>query len=207
MSAAARLDAFTDAAFAFAISLMVVGAGGGAPDYQGLVQVMRSVPSFAIGFAIMAMFWFAHVRWRLYRGEGDWRSVLLTFLLIFVVLVYVHPLRAMAQSFAAFLGGRGSQYGGHLTEMFTIYGIGFTTMALITCALYWDALRRPDLAPAPRREVAGQRIIWGILTVTGLVSIAISLIRPIAQLAPFAYATLPISIGLFASRWKWEQPA
>ena len=58
----ARLDAFTDAAFAFAVSLMVVGGSGAAPDYDALVVVMQTVPSFGIGFAIVAMFWFAHVR-------------------------------------------------------------------------------------------------------------------------------------------------
>lgn len=202
-STTTRLDAFTDAAFAFAVTLMVVGAGGGTPDYAALMTVVRAIPSFAIGFALIALFWMAHVHWRSWRGEGDWRSTLLTLMLIFVVLIYIHPLRAMASSFALFLGGRGDGYGGRLADMFAIYGVGFCAMAAITCALHHDALRNSELGIAQRQEVRGQRIIWGILTLTGLVSIAITLIRPIANLAPFAYATLPVTIGLFSSRWDW----
>lgn len=203
-STTTRLDAFTDAAFAFAVTLMVVGAGAGTPDYAALMTVVRTIPSFAIGFALIALFWIAHVHWRSWRGDGDWRSTLLTLMLIFVVLVYIHPLRAMASSFASFLAGAGDGYGGRLAEMFTIYGIGFCAMAAITCALHHDALRNPALTVAQRQEVKGQRIIWAILTATGLVSTAITLIPAIATLAPFAYATLPISIGLFSARWDWE---
>lgn len=201
----ARIDAFTDAAFAFAVSLMVVGAGGAAPDYAGLVLIMKTVPSFAIGFAIIAMFWIAHVRWRGFRGEGDWRSALLTVLLVFAVLVYVHPLRAMSSSFAAFLSGRADD-GGSLGGMFMIYGIGFTVMAAITCALFFDARRNPELSEGDRQAIKGESIIWVILVVTGILSTILSLFPATAPIAPSIYATLPVSIGLFAWRWQWSLP-
>lgn len=203
---AARLDAFTDAAFAFAVSLMVVGAGGGTLDYAALQTVLRSIPSFAIGFAIIAMFWFAHVRWRTYRGEGDWRSTLLTIVLIFTVLVYIHPLRAMASSFASFLSGQRDAFGGHLAEMFAVYGFGFAIMAGLTAALYHDAQRNPALSAETRHNVRGESWIWMILLATGLVSTAMTFIRPLANYAPFAYATLPLSNMLFDRLWKWRTP-
>ncbi|HEV7234388.1 MAG TPA: TMEM175 family protein [Sphingorhabdus sp.] len=203
----ARIDAFTDAAFAFALSLMVVGTGGAAPDYANLLVIIRTIPSFAIGFAIIAMFWIAHVRWRQFRGEGDWRSVSLTILLVFTVLVYVHPLKAMAVSFAAFLGGEENSYGPHIAEMFTIYGVGFVIMALITSALFRDALRNPALPAGERNAVKGEAIIWLILVGTGVVSTVMTLFPAIALFAPSVYATLPVTVGLFVAWWDWDGEA
>lgn len=204
-TAAARLDAFTDAAFAFAVTLMVVGAGNGRVDLATMDAQVAALPSFAIGFAIIAMFWFSHVQWRGYRGEGDWRSVLLSLALIFVVLLYVTPLRAMATSFAAYLMGRPDAFRGGLRTVFTLYGVGFTAMAAITAALYLDALR--GVAPAQRPQVTGLVGVWLIQAATGLVSTLVAQLPGGDRLAPWLYATLPVTIPLFSMLWHRERPA
>ena len=89
-----RLDNFTDAAFAFAVSLLVIGGARAPEDFDALVSALGDLPAFAFGFAVMAMFWLGHVRWRRLRGDGDWLSILLTLMLVFLTLVYVQPLRA-----------------------------------------------------------------------------------------------------------------
>lgn len=101
-----RLDNFTDAAFAFAVSLLVIGGAGAPQDFEGLARALGDIPAFAFGFAIVLMFWFAHVRYRRMRGDGDWRSLLLTLLLVFLVLIYIQPLRAMAAATAIFSPAR-----------------------------------------------------------------------------------------------------
>lgn len=199
-----RLDTFVDAAFAFAVSLMVVGAGSNAVDTDLLRSSVAAIPSFAIGFAIIAMFWHAHVRWRALRGTGDALSVLLTLLLTFVVLIYVVPLRAMASSFAAFLGGRGDGFQGSLSELFLVYGVGFTVMSVVTALLFADARRNPELAPVDHHAATGEAWIWVILAVTGLISTLMSLVHGVHYFAPMIYATLPITIPVFVKRWKWE---
>lgn len=201
---AARLDAFTDAAFAFAVTLLVVGSGGQPVDGDLLGQVVASIPSFAIGFAIIAMFWLAHVSWRRLRGSGDWRSLVLTLLLVFVTLVYVVPLRGMAASLASYIRGTASAGAAEIGTLFLIYGIGFTAMALVTALLYRDALRNSALSPADRRSALGQVWIWAILAWTGLLSTLCAMFAPTRLLAPWLYATLPVSVGLFAWRWEWE---
>jgi len=202
-----RVDNFTDAAFAFAVTLMVVGAGGSAADGGTLESAIAAMPSFAIGFAIIAMFWWSHVRWRRLRGIGDGRSLLLTLLLVFTVLIYIVPLRAMATSFAALLTGDVDGYRGNLGRLFAIYGVGFTAMSAVTAALFHDALRNPDLRADGHREARGQRWIWTILATTGLASAALATVPGWAAVAPFLYATLPISIGIFAWRFDWAGPA
>jgi len=201
-----RLDAFTDAAFAFAVTLMVAGTGGMAPDFRQLEVALAGAPSFLIAFALIAMFWLAHVRARRLVGKGDWRFVVLTLALVFTVLLYVHPLRAMASSFAALLTGQPDDYGGRLGQMFALYGAGFVLMSLICAGLFAVAKRNPELAAQGRREAQGQLIIWLILAATGVVSTILTFFRATVPFAPIVYATLPLSIGLFTSRYHWAEP-
>ena len=200
----ARLDAFTDAAFAFAVTLLVIGGSDASVSYDGLAAAVADVPTFAIGFAIIVMFWFGHVRWRSYRGDGDWLSVLLTLLLIFLVLIYIQPLRAMARSLSGFLGGSGRPFVGDLGDLFMIYGAGFVAMSATTAALFAESMRGAALDREYRVVARGEVIIWLILTVTGLVSILLASFEASEGLAPLAYATLAFTIGLFTARYDWS---
>ena len=200
----ARLDNFTDAAFAFAVTLLVIGGSQAPANHAMLADAVAEVPTFAIGFAIIVMFWFAHVRWRAYRGEGDWLSALLSVILVFLVLIYVQPLRAMARSFATFLGGGGTPFEGDLGNLFLIYGAGFVAMAAATTALFLEARRNSALTDEQRAAVRGETLIWTILVATGLVSMLLALFESTETLAPLAYATLPVTIGLFVWRFDWE---
>ena len=200
-----RLDNFTDAAFAFAVTLLVIGGSDPPTSVAMLSAAVAEVPAFAIGFALIAMFWFAHVRWRRYRGDGNWLSSLLTVLLVFLVLIYVQPLRAMARSFSTFLGGSGTPFSGDVGDLFLIYGAGCVAMSATIWALFVEAGRSDALAPELRAPVRGESWIWLILTLTGLVSILLSLFEATEEIAPLAYSTLPVTIGLFVWRYRWEQ--
>ena len=199
-----RLDNFTDAAFAFAVTLLVIGGTDPPTDLAMLTRAVAEVPAFAIGFAIVAMFWAGHVRWRRFRGEGDWLSALLSVLLVFLVLIYVQPLRAMARSFSTFLGGGGTTFSGDLGDLFLIYGAGFVAMAAVTAGLFFELRRNRALDPAHRAAARGEALIWLILVATGLVSILFAAFEATEMLAPMVYATLPITIGLFTWRYDWE---
>lgn len=202
-AATARLDAFTDAAFAFAVTLLIAGSSGPV-DIDALRRVTASIPAFAIGFSIIAMFWVSHVRWRALRGPGDWRSQLLTLALVFAVLLYILPLRAMAAAFASYLGAGGEGFRGDIGELFSIYGGGFFVMSGMTALLFRDALRNPELAPADRASAGGQVWIWAMLAGLGLLSIILANNRATAIWAPWAYALSPLLIGLFVWRWNWD---
>ena len=199
-----RLDNFTDAAFAFAVTLLVIGGSEAPTSVAMLNAALAEVPAFAIGFAIIAMFWFAHVRWRHFRGEGDWLSAMLTVLLVFLVLIYIQPLRAMARSLSSFLGGSGTPFSGDGGELFLIYGAGFVAMALTTAGLFAEALRNRGLGLVERQAVGGELLIWLILVATGIVSILLSLFPATEEVAPLVYATLPFTIGMFVWRFDWD---
>ena len=195
-ASAGRIDNFTDAAFAFAVSLLVIGGAGAPADINTLTRALGDIPAFAFGFAIVVLFWFAHVRWRRLRGEGDWRSLFLTLLLVFLVLIYIQPLRAMAAATSIFFTGQGGGFRGNVADLFAVYGTGFVLMSATLAALFADALRNPALTAAERARARGEVGVWLIHSATGLVSILVSLTR-FGPFAALVYSTLPISIGLF----------
>lgn len=197
-----RLDNFTDGAFAFAVTLLVIGGAGAPQTFGELADALREIPAFAFGFAVVLCFWLGHVRWRALRGDGDWLSVFLTLLLIFLVLIYVQPLRSMAAATGLWFTGQGEGFKGSLSGLFAIYGTGFVAMALTMAALFTDALRNPELDGAGRRSAKGDRVIWLILAGTGIASIAVSMTR-FAPFGGMVYMTLPVSIGLFTARYDW----
>lgn len=198
-----RLDNFTDAAFAFAVTLLIIGGSNSPDTSDALLAALGDLPAFAFGFAIIVMFWISHVRWRAMRGDGDAWSVVLTLLLVFLVLIYVQPLRGMAAATSAWFVGQGRGFGGEVQTLFTIYGTGFVAMSLVTAALFADALRDPDLTARQRANARGDRVIWLILAVTGTISVLLSLTR-FGMWAAMVYATLPLTIGLVAWRHDWD---
>lgn len=197
-----RLDNFTDAAFAFAVSLLVIGGARAPDDFDALLLSLGDIPAFAFGFAVMALFWLGHVRWRRLRGDGDLLSIFLTLLLIFLTLVYVQPLRGMAAATGLWFTGHGQTFGGSLTGLFAVYGTGFVAMSLTMTALFTEALRRADLTAAEEANIRGERVIWLILAATGALSILFSQ-TPYGVWAAMLYATLPVTIGLFSWRHDW----
>lgn len=201
-----RLDNFTDAAFAFAVSLLVIGGAGAPHNFDALVGALGDIPAFAFGFAVMAMFWLGHVRWRRQRGDGDWLSVLLTLVLVFLTLVYVQPLRGMAAATGLWFTGQGQGFGGDLTGLFAVYGTGFVAMALTMAGLWGESLRAGHLDPPGRANAKGELGIWSIMAVTGITSIAVSL-TIYGVLAAMIYTTLPLTIGMFAWWHDWEGAA
>jgi len=196
---AKRLDAFVDAAFAFAVTLLVIGGGAVPARYGDLEQAMRYAPAFAVGFAFLAMFWHGHVRWRGYRSRNAALPLLLSLFLVFLVLVYVYPLRLMSISIVEFVTRdiqtlRTAREAGNL---FALYGLGFMAMAGTMAALFATSLSSQADADA-RSGVVAETAIWLMLAASGLVSALLSRVSPI--LAPWTYSLLPVAIALFVRR-------
>lgn len=200
----ARIDAFTDSAFAFAVSLLVIGGSEVPKNIGQLTRALYDIPAFAFGFGVIAVFWLGHVRWRNLRGAGNRRSLALTLLLVFLVLIYVQPLRSMAAVTNVAISGQGVGFKGGLPALFAVYGSGFALMAAVMAVLFHDVLT-DRAAGHEMSRAAGERGIWAILAVTGALSLAISFTQ-YGVWAAMIYTTLPLTIGLFAARHRWSEP-
>src|SRR3546814_19817903 len=83
-----RLEAFVDAAFAFAVTLLVISIDAIPDSRAALVVALKAVPSFAACFAMIALFWAAHARWSRRYGFDHAPCNVVSLLLVFVVVVY-----------------------------------------------------------------------------------------------------------------------
>lgn len=142
-----RLETFTDAAFAFAVTLLVVGGGDAIPtNYADLVFAMKQVPAFAASFANIMLFWYAHHVWSRRFGLDDWGSAILSFMLVFVVLVYVYPLKALySGAIEFFSGGLLPSYfslesNDDVRVMFIIFGTAYAALSGVIVLLNRHAL-------------------------------------------------------------------
>ena len=55
-----RIEAFVDAAFAFAVTLLVIASNSVPTSFEEMIQALKGVPAFAASFAQIMMFWSAH---------------------------------------------------------------------------------------------------------------------------------------------------
>ena len=87
-----RVEGFTDAVFAFAVTLLVVALE--VPHtFDGLMDVVRGLPAFLICFTLLMTFWNAHYSYhRRYGLEGAFSRVM-TMAIIVLVLFFVYPLK------------------------------------------------------------------------------------------------------------------
>ena len=58
-----RVEAFIDAVFAFAITLMAVAGQSIPGSVDALADAMKGIPAFVLAFALIARFWSAHAHW------------------------------------------------------------------------------------------------------------------------------------------------
>lgn len=202
----ARLDAFVDASFAFAVTLLIIAGAEPLNDFSDLVRALGRIPAFAAGFALVVMFWLGHRSYGRIAPRRDTWSATLSLAIVFMVLIYVFPLRLLTEAGAAyFSGGRLPGGGlidtlGQLRGVYTVYGVGFAFLSWLYFLLYGHALKRgvvAGLAESDRDEAEESRAIWGLIAVTGMLSAAMAWVIPLAAApwAPgFAYWLIPFGL-------------
>lgn len=89
-----RIEALSDAAFAFALTLLMVSSfENGLTRSADLLAAMRDVPALACCFAIIIWIWGTHYRFFRRFGLEDGYTIFLNSVLLFAVMVYVYPLK------------------------------------------------------------------------------------------------------------------
>ena len=154
-----RVEGFTDAVFAFAVTLLVVALE--VPHtFEGLMDVLRGFPAFVLCFTLLMTFWNAHYRYHRRYGIDSLFSRVLTMAIIVVVLFYVYPLKFMATLITVQLFGLDMTNAPHLDgrhqvqTLYLIYGSGLAGVWGFYAALYGHALAIREKLQLDAVEVA-----------------------------------------------------
>ncbi|WP_290886946.1 TMEM175 family protein [Arenimonas sp.] len=183
-----RVEAFVDAAFAFALTLLVISVERVPTSISQLLEALKGVPAFAASFLQLAMFWVAHARWSRRYGMDDRATTFLSLLLVFLALVYIYPLKLLFGTFFAWITGgwlpspleslRGYS---DIRTMFMVYGIAFATLSLCIGALYSRALKQAESLGLDRDEramTAGEVARWWLAVAVAVLSAGCAALLP-----------------------------
>jgi uncharacterized membrane protein len=140
-----RLEAFTDAVFAFAVTLLVVSLE--VPHtFEELAAAMKGFVAFAICFTILVQVWYYHYKFSRRYGLQTTYAIVLNAALIFVVLFYVYPLKFLFTLAVGSLSGGATVPFSQLSQMvhtyhqlsmlWLIYSAGVIAVYLLFAMMY-----------------------------------------------------------------------
>jgi uncharacterized membrane protein len=186
-----RLETFIDAAFAFAITMLVIATQQIPDDIETLLTAFKNVPAFVASIIVLGIFWRGHWLWSRRYGLEDGVSIFISWAMIVTMLIYIYPLKAIFSSMWFLVsGGRvGHVLGAHsetqIRALFAIFALGFTAIALEMVLLNLRAwqLREPLRLNARERAMTFHEVTgWSIPVGVGLVSLVLALCLPRAQI-------------------------
>lgn len=203
-----RLETFTDAAFAFAVTLLAISIDEIPNTYEGLLEALKGAPAFAASFALLLLYWRAHQNWSQRYGLEDLPSVLLTFTMVMVIMLYVYPLKIMFGAAFHFIsdGWLPSAFVLESIDQFrglaSIFGVGFFLLSALIAALYayaWSQRVALNMHDAEAFDTFCEALAWLIVGSFGLISLALAWLLPndIAYLATWVYNLLIVFGPLF----------
>jgi len=196
-----RLEGFTDAVFAFAVTLLVVSLEV-PKTFPELLEAMHGFIVFGICFSLLAYVWFMHYRFfRRYGLENPW-TVILNCALLFFVLFYVYPLKFLFT--AAFSEQQFSVAEGRL--LYGIFGAGYAAVFSVFALLYWHAWRvrkELELTPVETLRTRQSLIDQIALACFGLFSALLAQVMPPrgVELAGFVYFGVPLYFTWSGHYW------
>ncbi|HEY4612547.1 MAG TPA: TMEM175 family protein, partial [Bacteroidota bacterium] len=150
-----RVEGFTDAVFAFAVTLLVVSLE--VPHtFNDLLVTMRGFLAFAICFAMLVYLWHLHYVYFRRYGLEDTVTITLNAILLFVILFYIYPLKFLFTLIINFF--LGFDVSVHLPDgtvlapleegqgvtMMYVYNGGYIAVMALYALLYWRAYRKRD---------------------------------------------------------------
>ena len=207
-----RLETFIDAAFAFAITLLVISPGQVPRDVDALLSEFRNMPVFIASIATLGLFWRGHWKWSRRYGLEDGVSILISWAMLTTILIYVYPLKLLFAGMFYYLSDHrvgqmiGMQTAAQARGIFAAYALGFAAICFEIFLLNLRAWRLREALRLNERErwiTLGELSGWSIPLGIGLVSFALALTLPIQWIewSGWAYMTMLILLPLHR-RWR-----
>lgn len=210
-----RIEVFVDAAFAFAVTMLVISFDNIPSNVDEMIQALKVTPAFIAAVAQLVWIWYAHNNWSRRFGLDNAMTVVLSTALLIVVLVYVYPLRIIAEGAFSWLSNgyfpssfdmRGPQ---DLRLMFLFLGSGYLAICTLFYAMnayagrLWKPLRLNELERYHLATVQGLWILAGLIGIIAML-LAVFLPESYTPLAGFGYALLGVITPLW-EYWRYKR--
>lgn len=210
-----RLETFIDAAFAFAITMMVISVDRIPDNVKELLAAFRSVPAFVTSVVVLGIFWRGHWLWSRRFGLEDGVSIFISWGLLATILVYIYPLRMVFNGMWFLLSEHrfglsiSVQTLPQVRMLFALYAVGFSIISLGILSLNLRAwqLREPlRLNALERRITLGEVWGWSVPLAIGLTSLVFALLLPAEQVAwsGWIYFSLALLVPAHRRIRKWR---
>jgi uncharacterized membrane protein len=188
-----RLEHFSDAVFAVAVTLLVVSLEV-PKSFPELVAALRSFVAFGVCFGMLVLVWRFHCHFFRRYGLQDGWITFLNSLLLFCVLFYVYPLKFLA--FALFAGVQ--QITAHdIRTIFVLYGSGSAAVFVIFACMYVHVWRKRDqlvlneIEHLRTRHILTNHLVMGIIGLS-FVLLALALPERHVGLVGYLYLVIPL---------------
>ena len=156
-----RLESFTDAVFAIAITLLVVSHDVPKNFYE-FKSVMWGFVGFGVTFTMLVFIWLANFKFHRRYGLEDGVTIFLNSLFIFLVLFFIYPLKFLAQvliNLGILNYGFGIDFnigfsgGFEYYDIFIIYGLGGFAIWFVIILMYLHAYNKREILDLNRNEL------------------------------------------------------
>ncbi len=202
-----RLETFIDAAFAFAVTMMVISVDRIPRNIEELFEAFKDVPAFLASIVVLGIFWRGHWLWSRRYGLEDGTSIFISWAMMGTILIYIYPLKVVFGGMWFLLSSHrvghaiSVQSLGQARALFAIYALGFTAIALEILLLNLRAwrLRGPLRLNAKERVTARSEISgWCIPVSIGILSLILALTMPPGKIAwsGWVYFSMAILVPL-----------
>lgn len=201
-----RLETFVDAAFAFAISMLVIAAQQIPDNIQALLAAFKNVPTFVCSIAVLGIFWRGHWLWSRRYGLEDAASVFISWALVVTILIFIYPLKAIfgAMWYLLSHGEMGQRLGVGTTEaqaraIFALYALGLIGINVEIWLLYLRAWQLRGALRLNARESSvtrGELMGWSIPICVGTVALVLAFTLPIERIewAGWVYFSMAVLV-------------
>jgi uncharacterized membrane protein len=149
-----RLENFSDACFALAITLLLISTSPPSSFIQVKKFVWEIIP-FGLCITLVLMIWHQHFIFFYRYGLRDTKVLVMNGLFLVIVLFYVYPLKFLTRAILLPLTAifdaedfhlelRQIYGGGSMDELMIIYGLGAAAVFLVMALLYRYALNKAE---------------------------------------------------------------
>ena len=220
-----RVETLSDAVFALAITLLVLSST--VPEtFRQLWVSMSDIIPFALSTVLIMVIWFQHANFFLKYGLQDRTTIVFNTLLLFLVLVYVYPLKFLTRLLVQIYGNIFGLMTADLTAfgdynqenmqlLMIYYGLGAFLIFFTLCIMYRRALGLSDILQLNDYEKFQTRMSMYanlLLASVPLLSVLITWIDPFGNYITFVVAGflyfiyIPV-MTIFSARAKKKRKA